>query len=229
MWCIADIDAEYVARMENVLMLYGERAEPSRPVVSFDETPVQLIGETRTPIPARPGSAARHDYEYKRNGTANIFVAVNCHEGRRHVKVTERRTRSDFAHVMRDLVDEHYPNADVVRVVLDNLNTHGEASLYATFEPQEARRIAARLEFHHTPKHASWLNMVEIEIGVLARQCLDRRIGSIGMLRREVTAWSAERNVAGARINWMFDVSAARRKLRKAYPVPTTRVADAAA
>lgn len=219
MWCIPDIDAEYVARMEDVLSLYAEEGDPTRPVVSFDESPTQLIGEVRTPIMAKPGKTARIDYEYKRNGTANLFVMLDCHQGRRHVKVTPRRTACDFAECMRDLVDVHYPEAEVIRVVLDNLNIHTLASLYRAFTPVEARRIASRLEFHYTPKHASWLNMVEIEIGVLSRQCLDRRIPNIETLVKEVAAWQKPRNNARTRIEWMFDVQAAREKLAKAYPV----------
>ena len=219
MWCIPKVDAQFVARMEDVLDLYAETPDPKRPVVSFDETPTQLIGEVRTPIPAQPGQTARIDYEYGRNGTANLFVFVDVHRPWRHVKVTERRTNTDFAYCMRDLVDVHYPEALLIRVVLDNLSTHSAGALYETFPPQEARRILRRIEFHYTPKHASWLNMVEIEIGVLSRQCLDRRIPNIKTLEDEVKAWTIERNSSGARINWMFDVHGARKKLGKSYPV----------
>lgn len=219
MWCIPKIDAEYVARMEDVLSLYAEEPDPSRPVVSFDETPTQLIGHVRTPIAAKPGKVACIDYEYKRNGTANIFMMMDCHQGRREAKVTHQHTTRDFALCMRELVDVHYPEAQLIRVVLDNLNTHRMASLYATFEPEEAHRIASRLEFHYTPKHASWLNMAEIEIGVLSRQCLDRRIPDFETLVEEVSAWQEPRNEAGTHIEWMFDVESARTKLAKAYPV----------
>ena len=183
MWCIADIDAAYVARMEDVLDLYAEPPDPTRPVVCFDESPTQLIGEVRTPIAARPGRLARFDSEYRRNGTANLFVFLDVHAGWRHVKVTDRRAGDDFAACMRDLVDIHYPDAARIRVVMDNLSTHTTASLYRTFPAPEARRILRKIEVHYTPKHASWLNMVEIEIGVLRGQCLDRRIGDRAQAR----------------------------------------------
>ena len=218
MWCIPSVDAEFVARMEDVLDLYAEPVDETRPVVCFDETPTQLIGETRVPIPPKPGQRARCDYEYKRNGTANLFVFMNANHGWRHVKPTDRRTKVDFAECMRDLVDVHYPDADQIRVVMDNLNTHFPASLYEAFAPEEARRILRRLEFHYTPKHGSWLNMVEIEIGVLNSQCLDRRIPSREMLEREVAAWEVQRNASGARIKWLFRIEDARGKLGKAYP-----------
>jgi transposase len=219
MWCIPKVNASFVAAMEDLLALYGEN-EPEQPVVCFDETPRQLIGETRTPIPPKPGETAIYDYEYRRNGTANLFVFVDAHQPWRHVKVTKRRTNIDFAECMRDLVDEHYPEAQRIRVVLDNLSTHKPGSLYEAFPPEEARRILGRLEFHFTPKHGSWLNMAEIEIGVLASQCLDRRIPDREMLESEVRAWQRRRNASGARINWMFRVENAREKLGKAYPDP---------
>lgn len=218
MWCIPKVDAEYVARMEDVLELYTGAPDPDWPVVCFDETPIQLIGETRVPIPPKPGSTARFDYEYKRNGTANLFVFVDAHHPWRHVEVTDRRTNLDFAEQMRKLADDHYPNARKIRVVLDNLSTHKPASLYKAFPPAEARRILRRLELHFTPKHASWLNMVEIEIGVLTRQCLNRRIPDKETLTRETAAWLEQRNQAGARIRWMFGISDARRAMRKSYP-----------
>lgn len=218
MWIIPEVDARFVAKMENILDLYAEPPDPNRPVVSFDETPAQLIGEIRTPIPAKPGVTARVDYEYRRNGTMNLFVFVDVHRPWRHVKVTERRTNADFAQCMQDLVDKHYPDAEKIRVVLDNLSTHTPAALYQTFSPAQARRILRRIEFHYTPTHASWLNMVEIEIGVLARQCLDRRIPTASKLKTQVAAWAQERNDAGATIKWMFDVHAARNKLMKSYP-----------
>lgn len=220
MWCIPAVDAEFVLRMEDVLDLYEEPSNRKRPVVSFDETPIQLIGETRTPVPARSGHPARIDYEYRRNGTANLFVFVDAHESWRHVKVTEQRTALDFAECMRDLVDIHYPNAELIRVVMDNLSTHLAKNLYEAFPAEEARRILRRLEFHYTPKHASWLNMVEIEISVLGSQCLDRRIASIQILRDEIDAWQRRRNASGARIRWMFSVERARQKLRRVYPIP---------
>ena len=227
MWCIPAIDAEFVARMEDVLDLTAEPHDRDFPVVYFDETPVQLIAETRVPVPAAPGRPARTDYEYRRQGTANIFVVFDRHRRWRYVEVTERRTADDFAEQMRQLVEVHYPEATRIRVVLDNLSTHRVANLYARFEPEEARRIASRLEFHFTPKHASWLNMVEIEIGVLSKQCLDRRIPDIEELREEVSAWQVDRNAAGATVNWLFDVDGARAKLGRSYPIPTSRPAGA--
>jgi len=221
MWCIPKIDAEYVARMEDVLDLYAEAPDPARPVVCFDESPTQLIGEVRQPIPAAPGQLERYDCEYKRNGTANLFVFLDTHRSWRKVKITDRRAAEDFAHCMRDLTDIHYPDADRIRVVLDNLSTHTPAALYQALPAQEARRILRRLEFHYTPKHASWLNMVEIEIGVLRGQCLDRRIESRERLVSEVDAWERQRNTSGARINWMFSTEKARTKLAKAYPEPS--------
>ena len=167
MWCIPQVDAEYVARMEDVLDLYAEPPDPKRPVVCFDESPTQLIGEVREPIPAEPGHPERYDYEYRHNGTVNLFVFLDAHRSWRKVKVTDRRTSEDFAACMRDLTDIHFPESDKIRVVLDNLSTHSDAALYQAFPAPEARRVLRRLEFHYVPKHASWLNMVEIEIGVL--------------------------------------------------------------
>ncbi len=218
MWCIPKLDAEYVARMEDILDLYDEPPDPKRPLVNFDETPIQLIGETRVPIAAKKGQPRRIDYEYKRNGTANLFVTVDRHANTRKVNVTDHRTKIDFALQMRELVDVDYPDADLIRVVLDNLNTHTAGSLYEAFAPAEARRILRRLEFHFTPKHASWLNMVEIEIGVLSKQCLDRRIPDKETLTREVGAWERQRNNEGATIRWMFTVDKARAKMGGAYP-----------
>ena len=218
MWCIPQVDAEYVARMEDVLDLYAEPPDPNRPVVCFDESPTQLIGEVRTPIPAKPGQLERYDCEYRRNGTANLFVFVDVHRPWRKVKVTENRTAVDFAGCMRDLADIHFPKAERIRVVLDNLSTHSPGALYQAFPAEEARRVLRRLEFHYVPKHASWLNMVEIEIGVLAGQCLDRRIDSIEQLIAETTAWEQQRNAAGARIKWMFTTKKARAKMGQAYP-----------
>lgn len=229
MWCIPAVDTEYVARMEDVLSLYTARPDTARPVVCFDETPVQLIGETRVPIPARPGRVARIDYEYRRNGTANLFVFLDAHQPGRHVKVTQRRTNVDFAQCMHDLVFVHYPQAAVIRVVLDNLSTHKPGALYEAFVPSVAREVLSRLEFHYVPKHASWLNMVEIEIGVLARQCLDRRIGERSVLTREVAAWTKRRNTEGARVKWLFGIEQAREKLGRAYPKPVSSILPAAA
>ena len=221
MWCIPNVDAEYVARMEDVLDLYAEEPSSGEPVVCFDESPVQLIGEVRTPIPPAPGSPSRIDYEYKRNGTANLFVFLDAHRPWRHVKVTEHRTGEDFAECMRDLVDIHYPRARRIRVVLDNLSSHSEASLYKAFPPDEARRILRKIKFHFVPKHASWLNMVEIEIGVLKGQCLDRRIGDWDTLCTEIAAWERGRNRRKEKINWLFTVRKARKKMGRAYPEPS--------
>ena len=220
MWCIPQVDGEYVARMEDVLDLYAETPDPRRPVVCFDESPVQLIGEVRQPIPARPGQLERYDYEYRRNGTVNLFVLLDVHRPWRKVKLTARRTAKDYAQCIRDLVDIHYPDADIIRVVQDNLSTHSAGALYQTFPPAEARRILRRIEFHYTPKHASWLNMVEIEIGVLRGQCLDRRIDEPKRLRREISAWERQRNAARSRIKWMFTTEKARAKIGRAYPNP---------
>ncbi len=225
MWCIPKVDAEFVARMEDVLTLYEEPPDERRPVVCFDETPRQLIGEERVPIPAEPGKAARYDYEYVRNGTVNVFRFVDVNRPWRHAKVTDHRTANDFAECMRDLVDEHYPDAERIRVVLDNLSVHSPAALYQRFAPAEARRILSRLEFHFTPKHASWLNMVEIEIGVMVQQCLDRRIPDKDTLVSEIAAWERRRNREGARIRWMFTVERAREKLKRAYPAHSDKAA----
>jgi transposase len=220
MWCIPQVNGEYVARMEDVLDLYAEECDPKRPVVCFDESPIQLIGEVRQPIPAAPGQLERYDYEYKRNGTANVFMMLDVHRPWRKAKVTERRTAEDYAHCMRELVDVHYPDAECVRVVQDNLSTHSAGALYDAFPPAEARRILRRLEFHYTPKHASWLNMVEIEIGVLRGQCLDQRIDNRERLVAEIAAWERQRNASGARIKWMFTTEKARVKMGRAYPDP---------
>lgn len=218
MWCIPKLDAAYVACMEDVLELYAEPHDPERPVICFDESPIQLIGEVRAPIPAEPGQVERFDFEYRRNGTANLFVFLDAHRPWRRVKVTERRAAADFAACMRELTDIHFPGAEKIRVVLDNLSTHSPAALYSTLPAAEARRVLRRLEFHYTPKHASWLNMVEIEIGVLRSQCLDRRIPTTEKLIAEISAWERQRNDSGARIKWMFKIEQARRKMARAYP-----------
>ena len=204
--------------MEDVLDLYAEPYDPKRPVVCFDETSKQLVAEKRPPIPAKSGRRERFDYEYQRNGTRNLFLFCQPLAGWRHVAVTERRTMKDFAQQMKWLVDEAYPEAEKIRVVLDNLNTHRPASLYETFLPKEARRIRKRLEFHHTPKHGSWLNMAEIEFSVFSKQCLARRIGDEETLKREIAALEAERNQAEATINWRFTTVGARVKLQHLYP-----------
>ncbi|MFL5283950.1 MAG: IS630 family transposase [Rhodopila sp.] len=218
MWCIPQVDGTYVARMEDVLDLYAEPPDPQRPVVCFDESPIQLIGEVREPILPAPGRPERSDCEYRRNGTANLFVCLDAHRPWRHVTVTDQRTAADFAARMHDLADIRYPDAEQIRVVLDNLSTHTPGALYETFPAPEAHRILQRLEFHYTPKHASWLNMVEIEIGVLRGQCLNRRIGERETLVAEVDAWQRQRNDAGAQVQWKFTTYDARRKLGRAYP-----------
>jgi uncharacterized small protein (DUF1192 family) len=212
--------------MEDVLDLYEEPYDPQRPKVCFDETNKQLVAETRVGVPAQPGQVARYDYEYQRNGTRNLFRFWEPQGGWRQVAVTERRTRQDFAHQMRWLVDEAYPEAEVVRLVLDNLNPHRPASLYETYEPAEARRILKRLEFHYTPQHGSWLNpvlsgaegMAEMELSVFSRECLDRRIPDEATLQWEIQALEAERNRTHARVNWRFTSQNARSKLSHLYP-----------
>jgi DDE superfamily endonuclease len=204
--------------MEDVLELYAEPRDPARPVVGFDEASKELRGDVAAPVPAAPGSPAKRDYESTRNGTANLFVIVEPLAGRRHVTVTDRRTIPDFAAQMKYLCDELYPEAATIRVVLDDLNTHAIGSLFAAYPPEEAWRLKRRLEFHHTPKHASWLNMAEMELSVLSRQCLARRLPEKGLLAAEVAAWQAERNRAGVRLVWSFRVADARRKLAHLYP-----------
>lgn len=217
-WVIPSVGAEFVWRMEDVLDVYARPYDPKRPQVCFDELPVQLIAETRRPLPSKPGQPERFDYEYKRNGTRNLFLFFQPLAGWRHVLITEHRTKIDYAQAMRHLVDDLFPEAAVVVVVQDNLNTHTPAALYEAFEPAEAKRILDRLEFHYTPKHGSWLNMVEIELSVLSEQCLDRRIPDDEALRREVKAWETERNERRATVNWRFGTSDARVKLERLYP-----------
>ena len=224
MWCVPKIDGEYVARMENVLDLYAEPPDPKYPVVCLDESPVQLIGEVREPIAAAPGQIERVDYEYRRCGTVNLFVAVDAHRPWRKVSVTQQRTAQDYAERLRELVDVDYPGATCIRVVQDNLSTHTPGALYEAFPAPEAHRLLERLEFHYTPKHASWLNMVEIEIGVLKGQCLDRRIDDRVELEREIAAWQRRRNAAGARVKWMFTTEKARAKMGRAYPKPAAKL-----
>jgi hypothetical protein len=211
-------NAEFVAAMEDVLEVYKRPYDPQYPVVCLDEQSKQLIAETRTPIAAAAGRPARVDYEYERRGTANLFMQFEPLGGRRRVKVTQRRTLIDFAHVLRELVDEEYPAATKIVAVMDNLNTHRPAALYEAFEPKEARRILERLEIHYTPKHGSWLNMAETELSILTRQCLDRRIGEIGVLTSEVAAWQTHRNQQKSKTNWRFTTANARIKLKRLYP-----------
>lgn len=218
MWCVPKIDAEYVARMEDVLDLYTHAPAAGTAVVCVDESPRQLIGEVRPTTPMAPGRAARQDYEYRRNGTANVFLAVDAHRPWRGAKVTARRAAVDFAEWIRDLVDGPYAGYERIHVVLDNLSTHTPAAFYEAFAPAEARRVLRTLEFHYVPRHASWLNMVEIEIGVMANQCLARRIPDLVTLTTEVAAWIAARNHANAAVRWMFGIEQARTKLGHAYP-----------
>ena len=204
--------------MEDILDVYQQPRDPRRPLVCMDEQSKQLIKETRTPRRTAPGHPARVDYEYERAGTANVFMFVAPLEGRRHVDVTKRRTAVDWAHQIRRLVDVDYPDAAVIRLVMDNLNTHTTASLYAAFPPDEARRIARKLDIHYTPKHGSWLNIAEIELNALTRQCLRRRIGDLPKMRREVDAWQTHRNATQVGVNWRFTTDDARIKLRTLYP-----------
>ncbi len=217
-WCIPEVSTEFVACMEDVLELYAEPYDAKRPKVNFDESSKQLIAETRQPLPTRPGQPERFDYEYERGGTRNLFLFVEPQAGCRHINVTAQRTMIDFAHQMKWLVDVAYPEAEVIRVVMDNLNTHKAASLYEAFAPEEARRIIKKLEFHYTPKHGSWLNMAEIELSVLQRQCLARRIPDEATLKREIAAWEVQRNKEQATIDWRFSVTDAREKLKRLYP-----------
>lgn len=204
--------------MEDLLDLYAEPHDPQRPVVGFDESSKQLVAETRRPLPMEPGAPERVDYEYERCGTANLFLLCQPLGGWRHVEVTDHRTKHDFALQMRDLVDRHFPDVEVIRVVLDNLNTHTPAALYEAFAPAEARRILKQLEFHYTPVHGSWLNMAELEFSMLARQCLGRRIPDRDTLATEVAAWTTARNEQRATIHWQFTVEDARTKLHRLYP-----------
>jgi hypothetical protein len=212
-------NADFVCAMEDVLEVYHRPFDAQRPVVCVDEASKQLIQETRVPIPAAPGRPETTDYEYERNGTANLFMMFEPLAGKRHVKVTERRTALDYAHVIRELVDVHYATAEKIVLVQDNLNTHKPASLYEAFAPEEARRILDKLEIHYTPKHGSWLDMAEIELGILSRQCLDRRLGDRDILTSEVAAWETDRNRLQCKVHWQFTTADARTKLWRLYPV----------
>jgi hypothetical protein len=204
--------------MEDVLEVYHRPHDPKHPLVCFDEGTKQQVKETRLPLPGQPGHTAKYDYEYERNGTSNLFMFFAPLEAWRHLKVTDRRTMIDWAHCMRDLVDIHFPEAEVIVVVMDNLNTHKLASLYEAFPPAEARRIAEKLEIHYTPKHGSWLNMAEIELSVLSRQCLNRRIPDQPTLNHHTTAWESQRNAAASTVDWRFTTADARIKLKRLYP-----------
>jgi hypothetical protein len=211
-------DAEYVWRMEDVIQTYLLPYDASRPVVCFDEACKQLFGEVRDPLPVRPGSPAKQDYEYERKGVCHQLTMCEPLRGWRHVRVSERRTRKDYAACLRELVEVHYPKAEKVLLVQDNLNTHDGASLYEAYKPEVARRILDRIEWHYTPKHGSWLNMAETEISIMNQQCLDRRLDSQELIAAEVAAWERKRNQRKARIHWSFTLAAARLKLRKLYP-----------
>ena len=222
-WAIPpEHSAEFVAAREDVLAVYQRPPDPTHPVVCMDETSKQLVGETRVALSAEPGQPRREDYEYERHGVANLFLFCEPLAGWREVQVTERRTRTEWAMAMCELSDRHYPAAERITVVLDNLNTHGPASFYEAFAAPEARRLAERFEFHYTPKHGSWLNIAEIEFSVLSRQCLDRRVGEAGLLRREIEAWQRKRNAASKIIDWQFTTVDARTKLKRLYPVIQT-------
>jgi hypothetical protein len=203
--------------MEDILDLYAEPDDPLRPVVCLDECPYQLLDDVIAPVPPRPGRSARYDYEYRRMGLGSLFVLFCPARGWRHVIVSEHHGKQDFADVLQWLIDEQFPEAEHIRLVVDNLNTHSPASLYTAFSPEEARRLTTKLEWHYTPKHASWLNMVEIELSILARQCLDHRIPDLGTLGREVTAWEQTRNDAHATVSWHFTTDRARQKLGRFY------------
>lgn len=205
--------------MEDVLEVYARPYDDKRPVVCVDEGGKQLIGDARPPLPMRPGKPQRIDYEYVRNGMANLFMVFEPLKGQRHVEVTQRRTNQDFARLVKNLLQERYPTAEKVVLVLDNLSTHTPAALYEAFAPTEARRRIERLEWHYTPKHGSWMNVAEIELSVLARQCLERRIPELESLRREVAAWEADRNAEAVKVDWQFTTADARVKLKRLYPV----------
>jgi transposase len=204
--------------MEDVIAVYHRPYDPKRPVVCIDEQPIQLIGETRAPIPAKPGQPKRYDYEYKRNGTANLFLVFAPLIGWRHVSVTERRTAKDFGAFLRYVVDEVYAEAEQVVLVTDNLNVHGVGSLYEAFDPATARRLAEKIEWHYTPKHGSWLNVAECEFAVLTRQCLSRRVGTMAELKRRIEAWERDRNERLVEAKWQFTTDQARIKLHRLYP-----------
>ena len=223
----SNANAEFVYHMEDVLDVYTRPLDPKRPLVCMDELPTQLIGESRLPLPAEPGTPERFDYEYVRNGTANIFCLCEPLLGTRELTVTDRRTRVDWARQIKDLVDVRHPDADKIVLVLDQLNTHSPASLYEAFSPAEAKRIANKLEIHPTPKHGRlkahlqpcWLNIAEIELSVLSRQCLDRRIADVTTLKQEVQTHQARRDALGTKVNWRFTTTDARIKLRRLYPL----------
>lgn len=212
-----EANAEFVAAMEEVLDVYRRPFDPARPVICMDETPRQLIRETRMPIPARTGQPERHDYEYERRGVCNVFMASEPLTGRRMTKVTQRRTKRDWAHFVDDIARCH-PQAQLITLVMDNLNTHSPGALYEAFPPEQARALWNRFEFVYTPKHGSWLNVAEIELNVMISQCLDRRIASMADLQEEVSAWQSHRDQLHAKVNWQFTTADARVKLKRLYP-----------
>lgn len=219
-WVIPpEADSAFVAAMEDVLEVYSRPHDPSRPLVCLDETSKQLTRATRVPLPMEPGQPARHDYEYERNGTANLFMCFAPREGFRHVEVTDRRTAIDYAHVLKEISHVYFPNAEKIVLVQDNLNTHAKASLYEAFPPDEAHRIAMRFEWHYTPKHGSWLDLAESELAALTSQCLDRRIGDKQTLTEEIKAWQDDRNRRCTKADWQFTTENARVKLKHIYPV----------
>jgi hypothetical protein len=217
-WNIPWVGAEFVWRMEDVLDLYEQPYDPLYPILCFDETPYQLIGEKLVPIVMKPGQPQRYDSEYTRNGVVNLFMVFCPARGWRHVAIRSQRTKEDFAWVIQEVLDRQFPEAKRVKVVMDNLNTHTLASLYEVFPPEEARRLASKLEIHYTPKHGSWLDMAEIEISVLKEQCLDRRIPTDTRLTAEITAWEDERNQRHTTVEWRFTSRDAREKLKRLYP-----------
>jgi hypothetical protein len=219
-WCIPPkANGAFVAQMEAVLDLYEKPYDSHRPLVCMDETSKQLVSDVQTPLLPQPGQIARQDYEYERQGVCNLFIGFEPLHSQRHVQVTNQRTAVDWAHFMKDLAETHYPDAEKIVVVMDNLNTHGPGSFYEALPPAEAKRLAARFDFHYTPKHGSWLNMAEIELSALRRMCLDRRIPDRDTLTREVSAWESERNAKSVTVEWRFTTDDARIKLKKLYPV----------
>ncbi len=218
-WCIPpEANAEFVCAMEDVLEVYQRPYDARYPQVCMDESSKQQVKEVREPLPAKPGQVQRYDTEYERNGVSNLFLFFEPLAGQRHLNVTDQRTAVDWAQQIRELVDVHYPEAERITLVMDNLNTHTPASLYKAFSPSEARRILERLEIHYTPKHGSWLNMAEIEFSILSKQCLDRRMADQPTLRREVKAWETERNARATSMDWRFTTEDARIKLKRLYP-----------
>lgn len=217
MWCIQEITPEYRQRMYDILDLYEEPYNPDKPIIGFDEKPKQLIEDGRKPIPLKPGKIQKYDYQYIRRGTANIFMAIEPKGGKRRTQVTDRRTKKDFALFVKGLIDKHYASTELIRIVADNLNTHNESSFYETFDDEEARRILSKIEFHYTPTHASWLNVAEIEIGVMDKECTKRRIKNKEMLTQEIKAWTDRRNKQRKKINWSFTKQKADEKLGKYY------------